>query len=66
MMKSPKAILEILRVWYAGPVPSISKINVLWEDDVIISLRWQEETGQWCQTKAIRSGKEWILNPKRS
>ena len=64
-MQSPRSILEILRTWYQGPVPNISKLNVLWEDEVIISLRWQEESGAWRQTKAIRSGREWILNPKR-
>ncbi len=64
-MQSPRAILEILRTWYQGPVPNISKLHVLWEDEVIISVRWQEESGDWRQTKAIRSGHQWILNPKQ-
>jgi hypothetical protein len=64
MIKSPKSILEILRTWYQGPVPNIVELTVLWEDEVIVSLRWKEEGGKTNQTKAIRSGRGWVLNPK--
>ena len=60
MAKRLEIVQRILETWYGGQVPPIQKLNIVWQDPVIVTLQWTEESGQSLQVKTLLKGEEEI------
>jgi hypothetical protein len=53
---------HLIDLWYSFKTPPIEKIKVVYQDQVCLTVSWQETLGENYQVKGIKSGDEWILN----